>query len=275
MRCGARPKTVLGLIDPADLGTTLMHEHLIWNITPPSMRTGGKLPPLDLKQWWNIATSVYSSEKGIPGPAFLESNTTQLDRDVARRAVAEVIEHGGRAIVELSIGGLCPDPVGLAQVARATGANIVMGCGHYVHDYQDPANADRSVDELTQEMIDQVQQGAWGTRCAGRPAGRDRLPMALDGSGEEGARRRRRSAAAYRCGADHPPGSASGSSLDAGRVPACAWRGSDPDDHRSHRPHHLRRRPAVPTGGCRRGAGVGPVRPGRHQLRHERHRHAE
>src|SRR6266508_298891 len=27
--------------------------------------------------------------------------------------------------------------------SRATGAHIVMGCGHYVHDYQDPANATR------------------------------------------------------------------------------------------------------------------------------------
>jgi phosphotriesterase-related protein len=148
-----KAQTVLGLVDPAALGTTLMHEHLIWNITPPNLRSGGPLPDLDLKQWWAIANSIVSSER----------NTTQLDRDAATRATAEVIEHGGSTIVELTIGGLCPDPEGLAQTARATGAHIVMGCGHYVNDYQDPANEHRSVEDMTQEMIDQVQLGAWGT----------------------------------------------------------------------------------------------------------------
>jgi len=75
----------------------------------------------------------------------------------------KMVAAGGKTVVELTIGGLEPDPEGLAQVARETGAHIVMGCGHYVHDYQDPANHDRSVDSFAQEMIDQVQQGAWGT----------------------------------------------------------------------------------------------------------------
>lgn len=35
-----KAQTVLGLLDPAALGTTLMHEHLIWNVTPPSSQHG-------------------------------------------------------------------------------------------------------------------------------------------------------------------------------------------------------------------------------------------
>lgn len=149
-----KAQTVLGLIDPAELGSTLMHEHLIWNLTPPAQRTAGPWPELDLGQWWALANGMVRSER----------NTTQRDPAAASRAVAEVVAHGGRTIVELTIGGICPDPEGLAQAARETGAHIVMGCGHYVHDYQDPANEHRSVDELAQEMIDQVQLGAWGTQ---------------------------------------------------------------------------------------------------------------
>ena len=148
-----KAQTVLGLIDPAQLGSTLMHEHLIWNLTPPSERSAGPLPELDLRQWWPLANGMMRSER----------NTTQRDRAAAIRAVAEVVAHGGQTIVELTIGGIEPDPEGLAQVARDTGAHIVMGCGHYVHDYQDPANEHRSQDELAREMIDQVQLGAWGT----------------------------------------------------------------------------------------------------------------
>ena len=33
-----RAQTVLGTIDPAELGPTLMHEHLLWDIRTPAMR---------------------------------------------------------------------------------------------------------------------------------------------------------------------------------------------------------------------------------------------
>jgi len=148
-----RAQTVLGLADPAELGSTLFHEHLIWDLTPPSMRDQPMAPELDLRQWWQLANWGVRDRR----------NATQRDVGVATRAVAEVLRHGGRCIVELTIGGIRPDPEGLAQVARATGAQIVMGCGHYVHEYQDPRNAERSVDDFAREMIDAVQQGAWGT----------------------------------------------------------------------------------------------------------------
>jgi phosphotriesterase-related protein len=148
-----KAQTVLGLVDPADLGPTLMHEHLIWDITHPAKRdpslTGGPQP----SQYWDLLNSHVADIR----------NTTQRDRARASRATAEMVEAGGKTVVELTIGGLVPDPEGLAQVARETGAHIVMGCGHYVHDYQDPANHDRTVDSFAKEMIDQVQQGAWGT----------------------------------------------------------------------------------------------------------------
>ena len=33
-----KAQTVLGPIDPAGLGPTLMHEHLIWDVRSPAMR---------------------------------------------------------------------------------------------------------------------------------------------------------------------------------------------------------------------------------------------
>ena len=74
-----------------------------------------------------------------------------------------MVEVGGRSVVDLSCGGLNPDPLGLVEIARATGAHIVMGCGHYVNDYQDPANATRGVEDFAEEMVESVEEGAWGT----------------------------------------------------------------------------------------------------------------
>jgi phosphotriesterase-related protein len=70
---------------------------------------------------------------------------------------------GGDAIVELTCGGLSPDPEGLRRIARGTGVHLVMGCGYYVNDYQDPKNHGRAVDDFAQEMIGQIRHGAWGT----------------------------------------------------------------------------------------------------------------
>lgn len=148
-----RAQTVLGLLDPAELGSTLFHEHLIWDLMPPAQRGADPDGGPDPYRWWNLANWVERDPR----------NATQRDVGVAARAVTEVLDRGGKCIVELTIGGIRPDPNGLAQVARETGAQIVMGCGHYVHDYQDPANAERSVDDFAREMVDAVQQGAWGT----------------------------------------------------------------------------------------------------------------
>lgn len=148
-----KAQTVLGLVDPAVLGSTITHEHLLWNICPPSQRGGDLGPEPSLANHWEMSASL------IRSPA----NAIQKDVEVAIEAVAEARAAGCETIVEMTIGGLEPDPEGLAAIARATGCHIVMGCGHYVEEYQDPRNHDRSVDSFVSEIIDQVEVGAWGT----------------------------------------------------------------------------------------------------------------
>jgi phosphotriesterase-related protein len=148
-------QTVLGPIAPGDLGPTLMHEHLLCDIRPPAQRTPEALgPELALDNVWAIN---YGTVKGAARNYLLDA------REVAADEVARMLAAGGRSMVELSCGGLNPDPLGLVEIARATGAHIVMGCGHYVHDYQDPANATRRVEDFAEEMVESVQDGAGGT----------------------------------------------------------------------------------------------------------------
>ena len=74
-----------------------------------------------------------------------------------------MLEAGGRTIVELSSGGLGPRPDALVKIARATGAHLVMGCGHYVDEFQPPANRARTVDDFAKDMITAAFEGAWGS----------------------------------------------------------------------------------------------------------------
>src|SRR6476619_4602094 len=50
-----RSQTFLGLIDPAQLGSTLMHEHIICDITPPKLAaTGVEGDEIDICNCWQI-----------------------------------------------------------------------------------------------------------------------------------------------------------------------------------------------------------------------------
>ena len=149
-----RCQTVLGVCEPEKLGATLLHEHVLCDIRPPDWR---QLEPygreIRLCEHWPINYGE------VAAPGNLQLDEVELAIDEVRAMVSD----GGRTIVDLSCGGLSPDPIGLCEVARATGANIVMGCGHYVDEYQASDNHDRDVDSFAEEMVAQVFEGAWGT----------------------------------------------------------------------------------------------------------------
>jgi phosphotriesterase-related protein len=150
-----KAQTVLGPVDPASLGPTLMHEHLIWDIRSPPMRAAADQgPEITL---CNCFAINYGRKSKVPGNLRFRCEPTAVAELAAMR------EAGGRTMVELTCGGLDPDPAALARLAAEAGVHIVMGCGHYVHEYQDPANAERTPEDFAAEIIDQVQLGAWGT----------------------------------------------------------------------------------------------------------------
>lgn len=147
-------QTVTGLIEPEQLGPTLMHEHVICDIRPPQKRhQNHDDPEITLQNYHDIH---YGRVEHL--------TKYRLDLlEVAKSEMRQVREAGGRAVVELTCGGLRPDPEGLVEVAKDSGLDVIMGCGHYVEEYQDPANFERTVDDFAQEMIGQVFEGAWGT----------------------------------------------------------------------------------------------------------------
>jgi len=146
--------TVRGAIEPSALGATLMHEHVLWDITRPHLRgRNDQGPEISLETVWQYNYGEISHPRNY----HLEDVAIAIDE------VGRMKQAGGQAIVELTCGGLRPDPLGLLAVSEGTGVNIVMGCGHYVEPYQDPRNHDRTVDDLASEMIGQVLTGAWET----------------------------------------------------------------------------------------------------------------
>jgi len=122
-------QTVLGRIDPSDLGVTLPHEHTqcaLWHVE-------------NRWDYW------------------------QLTRDEA--VILDELERfrtsGGRSLVDLTLPGIGRDPRWLTGIAQASDLNIVMGCGWYRSAYYPPeARIDRrSVDDLAEEVVREFEDG--------------------------------------------------------------------------------------------------------------------
>ncbi|MEC7655663.1 MAG: aryldialkylphosphatase, partial [Pseudomonadota bacterium] len=77
-----KAQTFLGLIDSEDLGPTLMHEHLLWDIRTPKMQANpDQGPEIDLCNCWHIN---YGSRGKVP------RNLVLFDRKIATQEVAEM-----------------------------------------------------------------------------------------------------------------------------------------------------------------------------------------
>ena len=131
---GLRVETVLGPIDPADLGWTLPHEHTAIAL-------------------WHIANRWDYWELRRDEPVILEE-------------LAAFKEAGGGALVDLTLDGVGRDPAWLAGLARASGLHIVMGSGWYrgAHYPAETLVDRRSVDSLADEIVRDATEGVGKTR---------------------------------------------------------------------------------------------------------------
>jgi phosphotriesterase-related protein len=150
-----RIQTVTGLIAPEELGPTLMHEHLLIDVAPPRMRT--------MRSADDPLVQACDCFKLDWGQLILTDNYKLDQREVMIAELREMHGAGGRGLVELTVGGLQPDPEGLVELAEKSGVHIIMGCGHYVEDYHSADLADRTPEDFAREMIEHITHGAWNT----------------------------------------------------------------------------------------------------------------
>ncbi|XP_028988848.1 phosphotriesterase-related protein-like [Betta splendens] len=161
-------QTVLGLVDPDQLGRTMTHEHLTYKhldvkfdfcfVPPPLGDEAAAKNPFQIQHMHWLRQNPYSC-----------SDNMNLKKDVAavRDELLAYRKAGGGSIVENTTTGIDRDVVTLRELAKSTGVHIVAGAGFYVDCTHTEATKAMSVEKLTDIMVSEVLHGADGTdiRC--------------------------------------------------------------------------------------------------------------
>lgn len=153
-------QTVTGLLDPEQLGVTLMHEHLFddtvdaYYVEPEETPPGCDGPVSLANRWW-VNTHFASNRDNLV--------LDELDEAVYELGLFK--DAGGQSIVEVSTVGLRrPDQARLLRdLAAASGVNIIMGTGWYVASALPEHVSSLSEDDMISAMLRDINEGMDGT----------------------------------------------------------------------------------------------------------------
>ncbi|MBI2966058.1 MAG: aryldialkylphosphatase [Chloroflexi bacterium] len=154
-----RVQTVLGPVDPSDLGLTITHEHFLIDFRVVFLQPKGPgedalaREPITLQNlgWvrFNWASSL--------------ENLRYEDEQLAIREVSHYARAGGRTVVDATSVGLKRNPRALANISRASGLNIVMGSGYYVQAAHPAGYGARDAFDVASEIVKDITDGVDGS----------------------------------------------------------------------------------------------------------------
>jgi phosphotriesterase-related protein len=144
--------TVLGPIPVADMGITLMHEHILIDAS------GKWVAPACCSQRHIGEQKVHVGILGAlrMNPLMNRDNCQLFDTDAAAEELMKFRELGGQTVVDPTNLGIGRDPIALQRIARRTGLNIVMSTGFYLEPSHPAYVRERSIDELAEQLIFEV-----------------------------------------------------------------------------------------------------------------------
>ncbi|XP_030631675.1 N-acetyltaurine hydrolase [Chanos chanos] len=156
-------QTVLGLVEPSQLGRTMTHEHLTMTFEccyfPPA--PGDKMiaeAPIEMKNLHWLRQNPYSCHENLL--LWQETDAVREELLCYRRA-------GGGTIVENTTTGIARNLPVLRQLAKDTDVHIIAGAGYYVDVTHSEETRKSTVEKLTDIIVSEVLHGADGTdiRC--------------------------------------------------------------------------------------------------------------
>jgi phosphotriesterase-related protein len=147
--------TVLGPVDEEQLGFTLPHEHLLFDLSVFLHE-----PDEDWKREYADAPVTMATTGALRrDPTICRDNLILRDEDIAAAELARFTAAGGAAIVDLTPPALGRDPAALRRLSQRAGVHIVASTGHYVAATHPPEVARQTEEELASWMIAEISSG--------------------------------------------------------------------------------------------------------------------
>ena len=153
-------RTVLGDVPAANLGRTLIHEHLASSLVTywaPDLAPDLAGATVSLDTLAEVRAHAFS----------VRDNLVLGDLDQAARELGEYRDAGGSTVVDVTSHGIGRDARAIELVARKSGVNVVAGCGYYIGSSHPVGLGGRSeasiADEMTGEILDGI--GDTGVRA--------------------------------------------------------------------------------------------------------------
>ena len=151
--------SVQGLVDPEELGITLVHEHLVIDCTPwreePVEASKKKIAssPVDMAHLGELRWDPYLSR----------DNCLITDVDLVIQELRQFQRLGGASVVDQTNIGLGRDPLALFQISQEMGLHIIMGCGYYVECSHPADMSAKSIDHIAAEIETDIIEGVGDT----------------------------------------------------------------------------------------------------------------
>ncbi|XP_065919019.1 phosphotriesterase-related protein-like [Dysidea avara] len=158
MSVGGKMQTVLGVIDPAELGFTLPHEQLLYDISNLFVKdnyTGQDFSDLEfeLPNMGNIRQYPYSVKK----------NLKMTDDDVIISELQLYKKAGGRSIIDTAANGMFACREKLPRISGESGVHIICGTGFYVDSCAPSYAKTMSEREMVDFMVKEITMGIGDT----------------------------------------------------------------------------------------------------------------
>ena len=121
-------RTVLGDLQPADVGLTYSHEHVV----------------------------IEEGFSTVVNPGFILNDTTRITSELK-----ELYEHGGRTLVDTMPAASGRNIIKLAEVSRKSGVNIIAPTGLHLEIYYPPNHwrYHLSDTQLTELFVKDIREG--------------------------------------------------------------------------------------------------------------------
>uniref|UniRef100_A0A023GF05 Putative phosphotriesterase-related protein n=1 Tax=Amblyomma triste TaxID=251400 RepID=A0A023GF05_AMBTT len=160
--------TVLGPVEPSQLGAVLTHEHLSDTLDERVFVSGApelhhadmSNCPLTMDNLWWIRQFPYSH------PENLRFHGADVEAAVEQE-MRFLRANGGGAVVDNTCRGMGRNMALMRRVAKDTGLHVIAGTGYYVSANYSQSELSKSIEELEREFVQDITEGADETdsRC--------------------------------------------------------------------------------------------------------------